>query len=184
MWRMVAGGNRPWEPSHPVLVEPRPHALIGTTEDPMPSACELGKTKFPLPLLEAIDRYLRLRERERVQDSRELLEALHAAGGQSPSAVVPEIAEPLSENAFGARKESASRPLPPVLESRLGWRTLGWLALAILACCRERRVRLGQAPLNWFRSGRADSRASTARPIWPSAKCRGSIGCARICNGR
>ena len=56
MWRMVAGGNRPWEQPHPVPVEPRPHALVGTTEDPMPPACELGKTKFPPPLLEAIDR--------------------------------------------------------------------------------------------------------------------------------
>ena len=167
MWRMVAGGNWPWEPSHPVPVEPRPHALIGTTEDPMPSACELGKTKFPPPLLETTDRCLRLRETERVQHVCELLEALHAAGGQSPSAVAPEIAEPSSENAFGARKESASRPLPPVPESRSGWRTLGWLALSILACCRERRVHPGQAPLNWFRSGRVHSRASTARPIWP-----------------
>ena len=93
-----------------------------------------GKTKFPPPLLESIDRYLRLRETERVQDPCELLEALHVAGGQPPSAVAPEIAEPLSENAVGARKESASRPLPPVLESQLGWRTLGWMALAILAC--------------------------------------------------
>ena len=181
---MVAGGNRPWEQPHPVPVEPRPHALVGTTEDPMPPACELGKTKFPPPFLDAIDRYLRLRGTERVQDSCELLEALHAAGGQSPSAVAPEIAEPLSENAVGARKESASRPLPPVLESRSRWRTLGWMVLSILACCRERRVHPGQAPLNWIRSGRADSRASTARPIWPSAKCRCSIGCARICNGR
>ena len=143
-----------------------------------------GKTKFPPPLLEAIDRCLRLRETECVQNSRELLEALHAAGGESPSAVSIEIAEPLSENAFGARKESASRPLPPVPESRSRWRTLGWMVLSILACCRERRVHPGQAPLNWFRSGRAHSRASTARPIWPSAKCTGSIGCARICNGR
>lgn len=184
MWRMVAGGNRPWELPHPVPVELRPHALIGTTEDPMLSACERGKTKFPPPLLEAIDCRLRLRETERIQDSCELLEALHAAGGQSPSVVSIEIAEPLSENAVRARKESASRLLPPVPESRSRWRTLEWMVLSILACCRERRVHPGQAPLNWFRSGRADSRASTARPIWPSAKCTGSIGFARICDGR
>ena len=181
---MVAGGNRPWEQPHPVPVEPRPHALVGTTEDPMPSACELGKTKFPPPLLEATDRCLRLRGTERIQHVCELLEALHAAGGQSPSAVSIEIAEPLSETAVGARKESAALPLPPVLESRSGWRTLEWMVLSILDCRRERRVHPGQAPLNCFRSGRADSRASTGRPIRPSAKCTGSIGCARICNGR
>lgn len=141
----------------------------------MPSACDLGKTKFPPPLREAIDRCLRLRDTERVQDSRELLEALHAAGGESPSAVSIEIAEPLSENAVGAGKESASLPLPTVPESRSRWRRLGWMVLSILECRRERRVHPGQAPLIWFRSGRADSRASTARPIWPWAKFRGSI---------
>ena len=133
MWRMVAGGNRPWEPPHPVRVELRSHALIGTADDPMPSACELGKTKFPLPLLEAIDRCLRLRETERVQDSRELLQVLDAARSQPPAAVSIEIADPSLERAVGARKESGSRPVPPVPESRSGWRTLGWLVLAILA---------------------------------------------------
>ena len=78
MWRMVAGGNRPWEPPHPVRVEQRSHAALGGTEDPMPSASKLGAGRFPSALLEVIDRCLRLRETERIQGSSELLEALRA----------------------------------------------------------------------------------------------------------
>ena len=58
MWRMVAGGNPPWEPSHPVRVEQRSHAALGGTEDPMPSARELGEGRFPSQMLEVIDAVL------------------------------------------------------------------------------------------------------------------------------
>ena len=61
MWRIVAGGNRPWEPPHPVRVELRSHAVVDDTEDPMPPARELGKGRFAPQVLEAIDRCLRLR---------------------------------------------------------------------------------------------------------------------------
>ena len=83
MWRMVAGGNRPWEPPHPVRVEQRSHAVVAAADDPMPSASELGKGRFQPRLLEAIDQCLRLRETARIQGSRELLDALCAAGGES-----------------------------------------------------------------------------------------------------
>ena len=96
LWRMVAGGNRPWEPPNPVKVEQRSHAVVSGTEDPMPLASELGEGRFPTELLEVIDGCLRLREPERVQDSRELLEVLRevseplAAGGAEDARPVAE----------------------------------------------------------------------------------------------
>ncbi len=83
MWRMVAGGKRPWEPPHPVRVEQRSHAALGGTEDPMPSARELGAGRFPSQMLEVIDRCLRLRETERMQGSRDLLKALRTVTDRS-----------------------------------------------------------------------------------------------------
>ena len=108
MWRMVAGGNRPWEPPHPVRVELRSHAALGGAEDPLPSASELGKGRFPPRLLEAIDRCLRLRETVRIQGSHELLEVIRAASDQSRSAVPVEASGRLSKEAVAARQGIAS----------------------------------------------------------------------------
>ena len=58
MWRMVAGGNRSWEPPHPVRVEQCAHAVVADADDPMLSASELGTGRFPPQLLDAIDRCL------------------------------------------------------------------------------------------------------------------------------
>ena len=74
---MVAGGGR--EPPHPVCVEQRSYAVVAGADDPMPSASELGNGRFPVQLLEAIDRCLRLRETERIQDAHDLLGVLRAA---------------------------------------------------------------------------------------------------------
>lgn len=76
MWRMVAGGQRPWEPPNPIRVERRSHAALGGTRDPLPSARKLGVGRFPPNRLATIDRCLRLREEERVQSCDELLDAL------------------------------------------------------------------------------------------------------------
>ena len=52
MWRMVAGGQPPWKPPHPVRVESRSHALMGDSEDPLPPAAQLGEGRFsPSPTL-------------------------------------------------------------------------------------------------------------------------------------
>ena len=96
LWRMVAGGNRPWEPPNPVKVEQRSHAVVSGTEDPMPLASELGEGRFPAELLEVIDGCLRLRETERVQGSGELLEALRGVSGP-PAGGVAETARPVAE---------------------------------------------------------------------------------------
>ncbi len=115
MWRMVAGGNRPWEPPHPVRVELRSHAVVAEADDPMPSASELGKGRFSPQVLEVIDRCLRLRETARIQDARGLLEMLHAGSDRSRSAASAEPGGPPAERAVavqqgsGARAESAAR---------------------------------------------------------------------------
>ena len=78
MWRMVAGGNRPFEPPNPVKVESRTHVALRGESDPMPSARELGRGRFSERVLGAIDKCLELRESDRVQDCEELLGLLRA----------------------------------------------------------------------------------------------------------
>ncbi len=127
MWRMVAGGKRPWEPPHPVRVEQRSHAVVGGTEDPMPSARELGKGRFPSQMLEVIDRCLRLREGERMQGSRELLEALREVSEPLPAGS-SEAARPLAERTGAKRQEPGSHVVPMGAEPRMdGWISQPWI---------------------------------------------------------
>lgn len=76
MWRMVAGGKRPWEPPNPIRAERRSHAALGGKRDPLPSARKLGAGRFAPGRLAAIDKCLRLREKERIQSCDELLDLL------------------------------------------------------------------------------------------------------------
>ena len=121
MWRMVAGGKRPWEPPHPVRVEQRSHAVVAGTEDPLPAASELGEGRFPTELLEVIDRCLRLRETERMQGSRELLDALREVS-ESPPVEFPETAWSLDERGDAKRGEEGSHAVPAGAMPRKGWR--------------------------------------------------------------
>ena len=103
MWRMVAGGQAPWKPPHPVRVENRSHALIGDSEDPLPRAAQLGKGRFSRRVVEAIDACLCLQEKRRIQSCRELLAVLRPERSQMPpaapqySAVHPGIQPPPSK---------------------------------------------------------------------------------------
>ena len=133
MWRMVAGGNRPWEPPHPVRVELRSHAVVDDTEDPMPPARDLGRGRFAPRLLEAIDRCLRLRGAERIRGSRELLEALRVGSGQAASAVSVEASEPSTKPAVAVGKGEKSESVPAVPEPRNARRWAGWMTLASVA---------------------------------------------------
>ena len=145
MWRMVAGGKRPWEPPHPVRVEQRSHAVVGGTEDPMPSASELGEGRFPSQMLEVIDRCLRLRETERMQGSRELLEALREVSERTPKGYA-EATRPVDERSGAEREGRGSREVPAGSVRRKGWRRGGWIALASLA------VGLGLVLATWWSS--------------------------------
>lgn len=73
MWRMVAGGNQPWDPPNPIKVESRASALVRGSRDPLPSAQELSSNRFSLRLLKTIDRCLMVKETDRVRDSSDLL---------------------------------------------------------------------------------------------------------------
>ena len=75
MWRMVAGGERPWDPPNPVKAESRLLGIMGKG-DPLPTARSLGAGRFSGSVLEVIDRCLAMRAEERVQNCRDLLRML------------------------------------------------------------------------------------------------------------
>ena len=81
LWRMVAGGNRPWEPPNPVKVESRANARVREADDPLPTAKELGAGRFAEGLLETIDGCLQLRDTERLGDTEQVVGLLQASGG-------------------------------------------------------------------------------------------------------
>ena len=87
MWRMVAGGQRPWEPPNPLRAESRAIATVRGAKDPLPTSGELGAGRFSPRVLEAIDRCLQLDEKERMKGCEELLESLEG------TAVAPEETE-------------------------------------------------------------------------------------------
>ena len=84
LWRMVAGGNRPWEPPNPVKVESRANARVREADDPLPTAKELGAGRFADRLLELIDGCLELRDTERIGDTDRVALFLQALGPEIP----------------------------------------------------------------------------------------------------
>jgi len=84
LWRMVAGGNRPWDPPNPVKVESRANARVREAEDPLPVATELGAGRFAQHLLEMIDGCLLLRDTERIRESDRVVQVLQGMGAESP----------------------------------------------------------------------------------------------------
>ena len=76
MWRVVAGGNPPWNPPNPKKVEFRASAMLAGKRDPMPAAVELGKDRFSQPLLVAIDKCLRIKKAERIPSCETLLSVI------------------------------------------------------------------------------------------------------------
>ena len=76
MWRIAAGENPP-------KVENRAFAALRGEADPMPSARELGAGRFSPGVLNAIDRCLKLNEKERIRGCGELLRLLRGAGAET-----------------------------------------------------------------------------------------------------
>ena len=147
MWRMVAGGKRPWEPPHPVRVEQRSYAVVAGADDPMPSASELGKGRFPEQSLEVVDRCLRLRETERIQDASGLLEMLRAASDRSLSAVPAEAGDPPAKGILAVRQGSGTSVALAATVSRAVNRRVGKFVVAGLA------VGLGLVLATWWGLG-------------------------------
>ena len=89
LWRIVAGGNRPWEPPNPVKVESRASARLREVDDPLPAATILGAGRFSEQLLKMIDSCLRVSETDRPPGSDrvvQLLQAIDEKHGASTSA--------------------------------------------------------------------------------------------------
>ena len=80
LWRIVAGGAPSSERRYPVPVERRMDAVVRGEPEPMPTATELGEGRFNPEILAAIDRCLKLRHDERIQDCTELLGLLRLDG--------------------------------------------------------------------------------------------------------
>ena len=125
MWRMVAGGNRPFEPPNPVKVESRTHAVLREAADPLPSARELGRGRFSERVLGAIDKCLELREGDRVQGCGELLGLLREDGKTVPVASEPRPAEEAQSQPAG---EAEAKPSGAARKSS---RSLKWIAAAL-----------------------------------------------------
>ena len=80
LWRMVAGGNRPWDPPNPVKVESRANAGLRDADDPLPTAKELGAGRFADRLLELIDGCLQLKDTDRIRESERVVQVLQGRG--------------------------------------------------------------------------------------------------------
>ena len=91
MWRIVAGGQPPWDPPNPAKVERRAAAILRGQVDPMPSASQLGSGRFRPELLEAIGRCLAVDDRDRYRDSKELLHVLNSGERASESAAIGRV---------------------------------------------------------------------------------------------
>ena len=147
MWRMVAGGNPPFEPPNPVKVESRTHAVLRGEADPMPSARELGRGRFSERVLGAIDQCLELREGDRVQGCAELLGLLRTDEKTVPAAAEPRPAEEVKFQPPGEAEATPSQAamrriwVPQCIVSlMLLWalnpdNPYGYYILLRIACC-------------------------------------------------
>ena len=127
LWRMVAGGNRPWDPPNPVKVESRANARVREADDPLPTAKGLGTGRFAEQLLDMIDGCLRLRDTERIRESDRVVQMLQESCGES------------QQSAAGERQaevgHGADRPDPVSEGARTGrpskgrsWKVVGAVA--------------------------------------------------------
>ena len=168
LWRMVAGGNRPWEPPNPVKVESRANAGLRESDDPLPTAKELGAGRFADGILETIDGCLQLRDTERISESDAVVQMLQGRGGESQQ---PETAEQQAEDVYHADlpgPESAPAPSGHFTSGR-SWKIIGVLAaiavavaVAIVALVpRDSTVEIPETPVGWSFSIEAEPESAT-----------------------
>ena len=132
LWRMVAGGNRPWDPPNPVKVESRANARVREAEDPLPVATELGAGRFAQQLLEMIDGCLRLRDTERIRESDRVVQVLKGMGAERP--------QPSMAQRQAGRSHALDLPDPVTEGARTGrssngrsWKIIGVVAAIAVA---------------------------------------------------
>ena len=101
MWRMVAGGNPPWEPPSPTKVQHRAFAALQGMADPLPSASVVGSIRFSSRLLESIDQCLEISVPARIRSSHNLIAKISARDI---------VSEPLSVKSRVSTKETVKKP--------------------------------------------------------------------------
>ena len=133
LWRMVAGGNRPWDPPNPVKVESRANAGLREAVDPLPTAKVLGVGRFADRLLELIDGCLRLKDTDRIRESDRVVQVLQASG--EGGSLQPATAGQAAEGGH-----DVDRPDPVSEEARTGlssggrlWKVVGLAAVIAMA---------------------------------------------------
>ena len=131
LWRMVAGGNPPWDPPNPVKVESRANARVREADDPLTTARELGAGRFEEQILELIDGCLQLRDTERIRESDRVVEVLQRSGGESQQ---PAKAKPRAEGRSDVDQQPPGRAEAQPGRSSTGrwWKIVG-VATAVIA---------------------------------------------------
>ena len=168
LWRMVAGGNRPWDPPNPVKVESRANARVREADDPLPTAKKLGAGRFAEQLLGVIDGCLQLRDTERIRESDRVVQLLEGRAGENQQP------EPAGQRAEGGGKEGS--PDPAGEEARTGrssggrtWRVVGVAAAIAVAAAlatvalipRNGTVEDPETPDSWSFSIEAEPETAT-----------------------
>ena len=177
LWRMVAGGNQPWEPPTPVKVESRANARVREADDPLPTARELGEGRFGEQLLETIDGCLQLRDTERIRESAHALELLRAAGGVT-----------CQSNATKAQADSNLRLPESVREEARPFRSSRWklwklvgvaaavtMAVALATMALIPRDETSETPERWHFSVEAEPPTATVALLGASEAYRPEV---------
>ena len=132
LWRMVAGGNPPWNPPNPVKVESRANARVREAGDPLPTAKELGAGRFAEQVLEMIDGCLQLRDTERIRESDRVVEVLQGSGGDRQQR---ETAEPRAGGSSDVDQQPSGRAEAQPDRSSTGrwWKIVGVATVVVVA---------------------------------------------------
>ena len=134
MWRIVAGGNRPWEPPNPLKVETRAAARVRDSDDPLPTAAELGAGRFSERLLETIDSCLKLKDSERLADAGHVVKRLQES--KSEHRQKTPLRQATEDRASEHGPPSLPAPPAPSASSRSRRLRTGWaLAVVLVTVC-------------------------------------------------
>ena len=136
LWRMVAGGNPPWNPPNPVKVESRANVRVREVGDPLPTATELGAGRFSSRLLEVIDVCLQLRYTDRIRESDRVVEVLQGIGGERSQSAT---AEPQAEGGSDVDQPQSGHVKAQHSRSSAGrwWKIFGVTTAVIVAVAVE-----------------------------------------------
>ncbi len=132
LWRIVAGGNQPWDPPNPVKVESRANARVREAGDPLPMAKELGAGRFAERILEMIDGCLQLRDTERIRESDRVVEVLQGSDGESQQ---PLTDEPQAEGSSEVDQQPSgpAEAQPGRTSSGRWWKIVGVATAVVVA---------------------------------------------------